>query len=1147
MDIMIDKAKTLAVLKSARLKKYVLRAVIAFVLIGVVGFLILPPVVKYFALTKASEALHRTVDVKSISINPYALTLKLEGLSIKEPDGAETFASFESLYVNLESASIFRGGPVIGELRLVAPKVRIVRLSDTRYNFSDLMDEFMAQPKSEGPTPAFSVNNIQITGGEVAFEDQPVEEKHLVSDINLSLPFISSLAYATDIFVEPSFSATFNGSPLVIKGRSKPFSESLESEIALDLADLQLDRFLDYSPIKFPVKMLSGKLDTKLSVVFRQEKDKPATLEVSGSVGVKDLNVKENSGASLLSFKQLDVSIAPSELLGGRYAIEKAVLVSPEVHARVSKDGDINWIEFFRGELAKGASAQAAADGGGVAASSPKAKVSWSLAQAKVSGGAVHWLDESHGEPFNAKVDNIDVDLRKLSNGDKPAEVDLSWRIDAGDWLTVERFAVKGGQIDLVKREALIPEVETQGARSLIKRTKDGAIDWLKPPSLRAVEASQQNASAPWTLTINKYHGEEIGLRFEDGGVSPAVTQSIENLSIDLENVTTVPGQVAKVATSFKLNKKGEVSVSGNVQSFPLVTDMKLDVKGLEILPLQPYFSEKLNVEVTRGQVTVSGDLQLRQEDAAKAGEMPVLAGGFSGQATIGDFSAVDKLNSADFLRWKSFYFGKIDAKLNPNSVSIGEIALSDFFARVIVTPEGKLNLMQIVRQPDSAAVAVVPDAAATSKPEGVAVSPAPALEGKAEAPVENAAASKPMVPVKIGKITLQGGTVRFTDNFVKPNYTANLRKIGGSVTGLSSDPGSIADLTLRGSYDDVAPLTLTAKINPLSAKPYLDLQAEVKGIEMTSFSTYSGKYAGYAIDKGKLSVFVNYKIENDQLNAENRVFLDQLTFGDQVESPEATKLPVKLAIALLKNAKGEIDINLPISGSLNDPQFSIGGLVVKMIVNLFVKAVTSPFALIGSMFGGGEELSNVEFAAGRAAIDAEAQKRLENLSKALIDRPALKLEIEGRIDPENDPEGLKHARIERKVRAAKREDMTKAGIEVESLSSIEVTDEEYPALLERVYRAEKFPKPRNMVGMVKTLPVEEMEKLILANSTVDEEDLMDLGDRRAKAVRDWLIEHQVEGDRIFLRPTQAATSEAKPDATQESKAKAARADFSLK
>ncbi|MBV5350252.1 DUF748 domain-containing protein, partial [bacterium] len=156
-----------------------------------------------------------------------------------------------------------------------------------------------------------------------------------------------------------------------------------------------------------------------------------------------------------------------------------------------------------------------------------------------------------------------------------------------------------------------------------------------------------------------------------------------------------------------------------------------------------------------------------------------------------------------------------------------------------------------------------------------------------------------PVMPVKIGKITLQAGTVRFTDNFVKPNYTANLKQIGGRITGLSSEPGSTASLDLRGSYDNVAPLNIQAKINPLSDKPYLDLQAEIKGVELTRFSAYSGKYAGHAIDKGKLSLFVNYKIENDQLTAENRVFLDQLTFGERVESPDATKLPVTLAVSL--------------------------------------------------------------------------------------------------------------------------------------------------------------------------------------------------------------------------------------------------------
>ena len=429
------------------------------------------------------------------------------------------FVSFGSLFVNLESASIVRGGPIIGELRLVSPKIRVVRLADKRYNFSDLMDEFMAQPKSEGPTPAFSINNIQLTGGTVEFEDRSVDEKHVVDDINISLPFVSSLAYATDIFVEPSFSATFNGSPLVIKGKSKPFSESLESEMTLDLADLQLDRFLDYSPIKLPIKMLSGKLDTQLKVAFRQEKEKPATLEVSGTLGVKDLNIKEKSGAQLLSFKKLDVSVAPSDLLAGRYTVERVALASPEVYARVSKDGDINWIEFFRGGQDKASAKSAGNDG--IAPKPSPAKLSWLLAQAKISGGVVHLLDESHGEPFNAKVDNIEVDVRKLSNGGKPAEVDLSLRVDAGEGLSVERFAVKGGQIDLAKREAVISEVETRGVRSFVKRNKQGAIEWIKPPALRVVEASTADTSAPWILTVNKYHADDIGLRVEDDAVSP--------------------------------------------------------------------------------------------------------------------------------------------------------------------------------------------------------------------------------------------------------------------------------------------------------------------------------------------------------------------------------------------------------------------------------------------------------------------------------------------------------------------------------------------------------------------------------------------------------------------------------------------------
>ena len=1134
---MIEKSKFQMAIQSPKTKKYGLRALLAIVLFSVLGFFVLPPLLKSVLLGQLSEALHRPVAVKDISINPYALTVSLEGFAIREREGEDNFVSFDRLFVNLESASLFRRGPVLGELRLENPKLRIVRQADNQYNFSDLLDEFMAKPKSDEPTPAFSLNNIQLLGGEVEFDDRLQDKKHLVSAINLSLPSISNMAHAVDIFVEPAFSAQLNGAPLAIKGRSKPFSESNETEMAIDLSEVQLAKYLDYSPVKLPIKVEAGALDSNLKLNFVQAKDKSPTLVLSGSAVIKGLKVLETSGGPLLSFERLGLDIASADLLNRKFVVERFSLDSPEIHARVNAQGAFNWIEFFRSELAAGKQS---------AAAKPEAAtpVEWSLGDLKLSGGAVRWLDESNGKPFNASVEAIDLGLRKLSSkGATPAEFDLSWKVVAEPWLQIDTFSIKGGQLDLAKQDVHLGEVLARGVRGQMRRTAEGSIEWLKPPAMRAVEASQKDASVPWKVTVAKYVGEDIGLRFEDLAVSPAATQTIDGLGFTAENLSTEAGQTAKLAARFKLNRKGDVGVDGTVKLSPLATDLNLDVKTLELLPLQAYFAEKLNVALTRGQITVNGKLQLHQEVSTKAAETPALAGGFSGQATIGDFSAVDKLNSADFLRWKSLYFGKVDARLQPQSLTVGEIALSDFFARVIVSPEGKLNLMQIVRKENEAAVAVVPPVA---DPAAIPAKVAATGEGTASAPlVPEATASPALMPIKIGKITLQGGAVRFTDNFVKPNYTANLQQIGGLVTGLSSEAGSIANVELRGNYDNVAPLNISAKINPLSAKPYLDLQAEIKGIELTSLSSYSGKYAGYAIDKGKLSLFVKYKIENEQLAAENRVFLDQLTFGDPVESADATKLPVRLAVALLQNRQGEIDLNLPISGSLNDPQFSIGGLVIKVIVNLLTKAVTAPFALIGSMFGGGEELSNIEFDYGRTTLTAEAQKRLENLAKALTDRPALKLEVEGFVDVERDREGLKTARIERKVRALKREDLSKNVSEGAADEKLEVSAEEYPALLERVYKAEKFPKPRNMVGLVKTLPVEEMEKLILTNTTVDDEDLRGLGDRRARTVRDWLLEHQVPSEQVFLLPSKHGEGEAKKDAEQ--KLKASRVDFSLK
>jgi len=366
-------------------------------------------------------------------------------------------------------------------------------------------------------------------------------------------------------------------------------------------------------------------------------------------------------------------------------------------------------------------------------------------------------------------------------------------------------------------------------------------------------------------------------------------------------------------------------------------------------------------------------------------------------------------------------------------------------------------------------------------------------------------------------------------------------------VAGLSSDLGTTADVELRGRVSD-APLEILGKINPLSGNLFIDLKAAAKGIELPQFSPYSGKYAGYAIEKGKLSVDLAYKLENRRLEAQNKVFLDQLTFGDKVESPTATKLPVLLAVSLLKNSRGEIDINLPIGGSLDDPKFSVGGVIVQVIVNLIVKAATAPFALLGSMFGGGEELSYVEFDPGRYVLTAASEKKLETLAKALNDRPALKLEITGRADPAVDREGLKKAAVERKVKAQKFADLAGKGEAPESADSVTVDESEYPKYLERAYKKEKFPKPRNMIGLAKDLPAAEMEKLMLANVTPSDGDLQQVASQRAAAVRDYLVKQgKVPEDRVFLLAPKVSAEGDKSEDKAKSSGSPSRVDFSLK
>lgn len=571
------------------------------------------------------------------------------------------------------------------------------------------------------------------------------------------------------------------------------------------------------------------------------------------------------------------------------------------------------------------------------------------------------------------------------------------------------------------------------------------------------------------------------------------VTLQAEDVALRAESLSTREGQRGTVSLSARVGQKGRVVAKGSVVLHPLSAQLALDAKDIAIRPVQPYISDQVKITITNGLVSTSGNLSFTEQKEIG----PQIT--YSGYAFLSRFSSIDMAHAEDFLTWGSLHLADLKVGYNPAFLVINKVALTDFYARLILHPDGSLNLQQIVG----------------AKPEKPGQGSATASHKR---DARTGAPDKTVKDIRIQQVTLQGGRINFSDRSLKPHYSANLVEIGGRISGLSSTANTLADVEVRGKLDQYAPLEITGKINPLRDDLFVDLKAKFRDMDLSPVTPYSGKYIGYTIQKGKLFFDVSYRIAKRELHSENSLFLDQLTLGDTVESPHATKLPVKLAIALLKDRKGEIHLDLPVTGSLDDPRFSVWRVIIQILVNLFAKAATSPFALLGAAFGGGEELGFLEFDYGSAAIAEAGLKKLDTLTRALHERPSLKLEIEGHVEIERDREGLRQYLFSRKLKVQKTNERSKQGLSATPVDELKVEPQEYERYLTMAYKAERFPKPRNFLGFAKSLPVSEMEKLMLTNIVITDNDLRSLATQRAMKVKDIILKSgKIQPERLFI------------------------------
>jgi uncharacterized protein involved in outer membrane biogenesis len=1136
----------------------------------ILAWLVVPLIARQQIESRLTEALGRKTTVEKVEFAPLQLRLTLRKLAVADPNGAAPLFAVDELVANVSSASLWRRAPVLDALKLVRPAVSLARDRGGRYSVQDLIDRALAAP--EGPPPAFSLNNIEIDGGSVVFDDGTTATKHRIEDLAIGIPFLSSLKYQAEIRVTPHLEGSFDGSHFAFAGTATPFAEHHAAAIDIDVDALPLKAYVAYLPAKPRLDVAGGALTTHLKVIFTGGIESERKLELRGDARIDGLALARRDGSSLAAANRIAVALDRIDLFGRDVRIASLAVDAPTLELRRLRDGALELAEpLFESMPAAAARREGQRAAGAGTTPTPAApNKPWAVTVAKtaLTAGKLALVDEA--STFRSELADVALDAANLStkaggkahvalsfvSADRIAtfkgEADVEPLVPAAtgtfeltkfslgllfpyykDALAVDvqkgsldlaadfalladgnlrlsqgaatitglalaypgnrqpfwNFPTMGGSgidFDLRERSVKVAEFRSRDAVMKLARERNGSIDVA-----RLVKTTETTGTAKdertWTLAFGKFVFERAAIDLEDRVPEPGVKLAIRDLALTATNYTNARGAKSTTSVRARIGDRGRLMWSGVLSSNPVSFSGQLDVSGLDLVTVRPYVESQVNVSLTSGTLAAKGAIAIDLPEGA-----PVRAA-WKGDAAVTDFAALDKPTASDLLRWRRLALDGVDTATQPFRLSVERIGAEDYFARVIVYQDGTLNLTRLL-MPES--------------------EPEPAPDAK---PAAAPAAQHEPLPVTIGRIELARGNVNFSDFFVRPNYSANLTDVTGTVTTMSAEQAG--DIAIAARVDRTAPVEVSGRIDPFAKDLSLDIKAKARDVDLPPLTPYSVKYAGYGIEKGKLSFDVHYRVANRKLAADNQLVLDQLTFNPQhIDSQTATKLPILLAVALLKDARGVIDVRLPIAGSLDDPKFSVGALIVQVIVNLITKAVTAPFALLGAAFGGGEELSTIPFAPGSAALDAEAEKRLETLAKALADRPALKLDIGGRADSEGDREALRRASVVMAMKREKMKSLAASGNAPASVDQVTIGTEERVHWLTEAYRESSIKdRPRNVIGLLKELPPQEMEALLLADAKIDDDALRLLANARAQAVKDALSAQGIGGERLFL------------------------------
>lgn len=1120
----------------------------------------------------AENKLASRASVEHVRVDPLRLALTVDNLRLMRADGAP-LAGFKHLYVDLETSGLFRFAWRIKEIRLTAPQVALDVAPDGKLNWADLIAKLNENKETSNTIPRVLIDHILIERGNIQYSERnrPTPFKAALEPLGLELDGLSTLSedrgdyqivaklpeqggtlkWKGDVGLNPIVSTGsialqgielsklmqivppqsvplqltagelqtgFSYSFAMVKGTKEPKPEATVNNIVLRLDHIKgkLPRSIDSN---LGLQQLSVKLP-ELNFSMRQG----TQLQLQGmEIGLKDAELQLGN-APLFKLPQAQVNGLDFDLAARNLKVAEILLTDGAVQANRQADGSLDWQRLFNSP----AKTQANKPANTVTVANAKDNKQnekpfrFDIANVNLKHWQATYQDMSFKQPLSLNVQDMNAGFT-LSNVDGITTIKqlesqvgpftLKSALYPQPAATMAKLSLRDGEISLKDSTVKLQAITLSGLQAQILREANKPLNWqaLLEPAAQAPAATstqtvnnQAPTSTDWKLALDRITLEDGAVHFEDKSTGTPVSLDIQNAALELHGASLDFAKPVPVNAQFKVKQGGQFNASGNLALAPLQGDLKINLSALSLKPFAPYINQVALLRLNDGSANLGGKLTFKSEKE--------LSTQFQGGFNVNNLAISEESGGATFLGWKSLGSDSVKLALSPNQLHMDELRVVQPVGKIIIFEDKSINIQRIMRTQSEPA----PPASNTAKPTASNV-------GKSD------------FPASVERIKVDNGDLEFADLSIKPQFGTYINTLSGVINGLSTNPDTTAQVELDGKVDEYGSASIRGSIQPFHATDFTDLKLAFRNLEMNRLTPYSGKFAGRRIDSGKMSVDLEYNIKNRQLSGTNKFVINKLKLGEHVDSPDAVNLPLDLAIALLEDSDGVIDLDLPISGSLDDPQFSYGTVIWKAFVNVLGKIVTSPFRALGHLFGiNSDKLEVVVFVPGSAELAPPEQEKLKTVAMAMVKRPSLTLAVVPGYDPVADRKAIQETAVRRDVA----QEMGLKLLPKEKPGPIDLNNPKAQAAILKLAK-ERSPEAKNrkMLDKLKDYfntskptdqaAYETMLQQLQLWVTVTDNELMTLADARATAMQQFL-EHAagMNADRLSKAAPEQVSSD---------------------